>query len=89
MTTPPLTPPRPNLGRNPDNYVVDLQFRTQKIGTHQRQYGGTNRIISGLHKNSISNGAWWTNLTSKSIIVRRGYSDKDVEEVRVRIWVYR
>lgn len=78
-----------NLGGNPDNYVVDLQFRSRALGVHQYHHGGTNFIKGSLHKNNVHNGAWWTHLTNKRITVRRGWSDQDVEEVRVRIWVYR
>ena len=78
-----------NLGENPDNYVVDLQFRSKALGVHQYHSGGTNFTKGSLRKNNVHNGAWWTRLTDKSITVHRGSSDKYTEELRVRIWVYR
>jgi len=80
-----------NLGGNPDKYIVDLQFRGNGLGIHQRQYGGGNRVRASRRKNNISRGAWWSNLTNKSITVWRGWSDQDakeVEQARVRIWTY-
>lgn len=78
-----------NLGGNPDNYVVDLQFRSNKLGVHQYHHGGTNFSKGSLRKNNVHNGSWWTGLTAQKIFVHRGSSDKYTEKVRVCIWVYR
>ncbi len=77
-----------NVGGNPENYVVDLQFRSSTLGINQRTLGGTSRVQASLNKNNVSNGGWWSNLTGQSITVWRGWSDKEIAEVRVRIWVY-
>jgi len=72
-----------NLGGNPDDYVVDLQFRDQSWGVHHKGYGG---LVEGP---VISfRGAWWQNLTEESIEVKRGADDDIAESIRVRIWVY-
>lgn len=77
-----------NVGGNPENYVVDLLFRSKQLGINQRQLGGTNRASGALNKDNVSNGGWWSHLNSQSITVWKGWSDKNIEEVRVRIWVY-
>jgi hypothetical protein len=66
-----------NLGGNPDNYVVDLQFRSPdpKIFINQRY-----------------RGHWW-NLTYQSISVFRkliaGDENGNPVQTRVRIWIYK
>jgi hypothetical protein len=70
-----------NLGGNIDNYVVDLQFRSTAAGVNIYLHGGQTW--------SDYLGAWWEGLTNQQIKVERHTQDPFVEEVRVRIWVYR
>ena len=72
-----------NLGGNPDNYVVDLQFKSGSLGRNQVGYGGYSRSAI-LHY-----GANWRELDSTQIKVRRKQSDTTAEQIRVRIWVYK
>jgi hypothetical protein len=73
-----------SLGGNPDNYVVDLQFRDAVYGrgVHNLKYGGWT-------DGSLFQGAWWEQLTAQHIVVARGAGDIEIADVRVRIWVYR
>jgi hypothetical protein len=66
-----------NLGRNRDNYVIDLQFKKEGR-VHQLGYGGR----------ADSDGGFWHSLTTTSIMACRGYSDSLLDSLRVRIWVY-
>ena len=73
-----------NLGGNPDNYVVDLQFQHHNMGVHQVCYGGDymGQVLG-------SYGGWWKNLTDQEIILERNGGDHWVDKMRVRIWVYK
>lgn len=75
------------LGGDPNNYVVDLQFRSGN-NIHHKFYGNYH-IKASLHKNNVSPGAYWSHLTDQSIRVWRGWSASDLDWVRVRIWVYK
>jgi hypothetical protein len=76
-----------NVGGDPDDYVVDLQFwdwhaGSDGIGVHHWQYG-SDIATEG-------NGARWLSLTNSSIDIRAGaggVADEFVEAARVRIWV--
>ena len=70
-----------NIGGNPDDYVVDLQFRHGSFGPHIISYG-TIWIDGGWR------GTYWNRLTNSQIEVRRLAHDDVCEEIRVRIWVY-
>ncbi len=71
-----------DLGGNVDNYVVDL--------TCQRSGGaGVNNWGVGGDVNSGEvYGAWWRDLSTSTITIRRGSDDTDCPNVRVRIWMY-
>lgn len=71
-----------NIGGDRDDYVVDLQFQNSSGGVHQMYYG------LDWDTRDHSSGAYWYNLTTNSISVRRGNDDTIVTKVRVRIWSY-
>jgi hypothetical protein len=72
-----------NLGGNPDNYVVDLQFKDDgAYGIHNIYYGG--REAGGNNY-----GANWRKLTNTTIEVFRHANDDLADYIRVRIWVYK
>jgi hypothetical protein len=76
------------IGGDPDNYVVDLQFRypgVPALGRHQRWYGGDSVREDGTYLNL---GACWRRLTDEEITVQRFAEDTSAPQARVRIWVY-
>ena len=75
-----------NVGGNPDDYFVDVQFRNSG-GIHHAGYGG-DWVERGRCPNCHVTGAYWHSLTNQSIQVTRYEDDEAVEEARVRIWVY-
>ncbi len=72
-----------DLGENPDNYVVDMQFMSGSNGRNQIDYGSD--VISPL----IQRGVDWRELDGTQIKVHRYRQDDFAENVRVRIWVYK
>lgn len=72
-----------DLGGNPDNYVVDMQFYSSSYGRHQLSYGGDHRSATIIY------GAYWRELDDTRIKVRRYDDDATTENIRVRIWVYK
>jgi hypothetical protein len=71
-----------NIGGDPNNYVIDLQFKEPGgIGVNQAAYGGDNST-------SGSYGAYWHNLTDTEIGVIRQWDNTSARYIRVRIWVY-
>lgn len=72
------------IGGNPDDYVVDLQFKKSDGEVHQHLYGGI-QFVSGL--TSLTYGASWGRLTANEIRVYRKTNDEIVDFIRVRIWV--
>jgi hypothetical protein len=58
-----------------------MQFWSSTKSIHATAYGMY--VTSG----GTGTGAWWDQLTSSSIRVRRDTDDNIVEKVRVRIWV--
>ncbi|UCE18045.1 MAG: hypothetical protein JSV84_14450 [Gemmatimonadota bacterium] len=71
-----------NIGGDPDNYVVDLQFKGSSGGAHQMYYG------LDWDTKDYSTGGYWRDLTVTSISVYRGGDDTTISKIRVRIWVY-
>ncbi len=71
-----------NIGGNVDNYVVDLQFKTDN--------GNINNVGYGCYYDTIgrSFGASWSGLTNTKINVSRRMYGGWTDQVRVRIWVY-
>ena len=77
-----------NIGGNPDDYIVDLQFKdpNNSMGVNQRCYGGCDlRTLNGDYSNT-KQGAYWRRLTSTNIEVGRRADDVFADQVRVRIW---
>jgi hypothetical protein len=66
-----------NLGGSVDDYVVDLQFRSESKTVNQFAFGGMEEF---------SEGAFWHSLTDSSITIERVSSDILLSEFRVRIW---
>jgi len=82
-----------NLGGNPDNYVVDLQFKDSGNNIHNIGYGlfwktWNIKTVPTLSYDVDQHGAAWTHLTNNKIYVSIGVSDSYVYHVRVRIWNY-
>jgi len=72
-----------NLGGSTDDYMVDLQFKDTDgdLGVNQAYYGGLVTSINAAW------GAWWSQLTTSSIKVRRSGEDPAANQFRLRIWV--
>jgi len=71
-----------NLGGDPDNYVVDLQFNTSTAYGHNQGSG----VWTDFADRDV--GATWRSLTTTNVVVYRATSDSRAEEIRLRIWVY-
>ena len=74
-----------NLGRNPDDYFVDLQFKDDLDpepgrGINVMHYG---RAFFADERR----GAYYGNLDSNSITVYRSRDDDFADSLRVRIWI--
>ena len=73
-----------NIGGNVDNYVVDLQLKSDSLFPL-----GINNFAHGLFINSSgAMGAAYLDLTTTSIKVHRAPDDGYAAKVRIRIWVY-
>jgi hypothetical protein len=73
-----------NIGGNLDNYVVDMQFKSDPLVPF-----GINNLGHGLYYNTNGDmGAYYKKLTTTSIIVYRAVADLTAAKVRIRIWVY-
>jgi len=78
-----------NIGGNPDDYVVYLEFKdNESYGIHQRSYGGPvfGEESAGPQLTPVSVGACWTNLDGSAIKIFRCPDDGGVDQIRVRIW---
>lgn len=79
-----------NLGGDTDDYVVDMQYRTDDVnGVNQRYYGGVDfgaKAFSGT-MNDKRVSAYWRSLTTSSITVYRRPDDIYAEQIRIRIWL--
>ena len=74
---------RHDIGGDPDDYVVDVQFRDD---------GGNAHIYGlGLYQTRSGDrvGAYWNSLTDTNVYVYRSQDDGLCEEARIRIWVIR
>ncbi|MBU0491915.1 MAG: hypothetical protein KKA73_13515 [Chloroflexi bacterium] len=74
-----------NLGGDPDDYVVDMRFRSNNPaqGVNQLRYGGDRWGTDGADEE----GAFWHSLTATSIKAHRNADDVSAAaEVRIRIW---
>lgn len=72
-----------NLGGTPDNYVVDMTFKSDDAS-----YGVNTLFYGGMYAHDNRYGAFWQALDSASIQVVRNSDDLHCDDVRVRIWVY-
>jgi len=69
------------LGGNPDNYVVDLQYKGGLLGINRYCYGTCSKDALGVY---------WCMLTNTNMSVWRECNDFSATQgVRIRIWVYR
>jgi hypothetical protein len=74
------------LGGDPDDYVVDMEFKASNIGIN-KQYYGLNTSYSKSGGDTLQEwGANWHGLTNQSINVYRGEHEFQAYSVRVRIW---
>jgi len=77
-----------DVGGDPEDYVVDMQYRYDGSNVNQRYYGGADfgaNPPSGMNADDRV-GAYWRSLTDSSITVYRRPEDIYASEVRVRIW---
>lgn len=74
-----------NLGGNPADYLVDVQFKDSAGFSHQAGYGGydVTHIGAGLGDRK---GAFWDGLDDTHIEVRRQPEETNINQARVRIW---
>ena len=74
-----------DTGFNPDDFVVDLQFKHDGgEGVNQWWYGGDTYLLNGTTFQAY--GAYWRALDDSDIVVRRLADDIRADKVRVRIW---
>lgn len=75
-----------NLGGNPDDYVVYLEFkRSDAFAIHHMVYGGDWRWDS-IESSCKEYGVFWEELDGTTIKIHRNIHDTSVNEFRVRIW---
>jgi hypothetical protein len=74
-----------DLGGNPNDYVVDLQFKDSVFSINNRYYGGR-RCYDGSPYTQYR-GAHWYALNNSQITVYRFESDAMADQVRVRLWL--
>ncbi len=73
-----------NIGGNVSNYVVDMQFKdTSGAGA-----GINNGGFGGYGSDNKYFGGFWYGLAANAIYVRRYPDDSNLDQVRIRIWVY-
>ena len=73
-----------NVGGNVDNYVVDLQARSEfgGLGIHSLFQGAENEESSATY------GFWYEALTTNRIKIYNGEGSWWTNDLRIRIWVY-
>jgi hypothetical protein len=79
-----------NLGGDPADYVVDMQYRVDDVnGVNLRYYGGADFGANPApgHVEDDRVAAYWRSLTSSRITVYRRPEDAYAPEVRIRIFV--
>ncbi len=77
-----------NLGGDPNDYVVDMEYKSAGSGINQRYFGGADfgsKSFGGT-RNNYRVGAYWRSLTSNTITLFRRAEDEYAGQVRVRIW---
>ena len=75
-----------DLGGDPSDYLLDLQFSDPELGTHIAGYGGYDMIDTDSEVEGRHLGANWHNLTASSLQVTRQADDTAISAVRVRLW---
>ncbi len=75
-----------NLGGDPRDYLVDLQFKASGGFANQAGYGGYE--VTNISDPDFSHrlGGFWQGMDDSHIHVRRGPEATDIDYVRVRIW---
>lgn len=74
-----------NIGKDVDNYVVDMQIKSTTIDN----YGISNRGVGGDDAGAIDfKGVFWQKLTTNTITVTRKEDDSSADFIRIRIWYY-
>jgi len=79
-----------NIGGDPVNYIVFMQFYAQYSGgMNQIAFGGNDlgKKTWGEDCNNYQIGAYWNSLNSFNITVTRRQNDASAENIRIRIWV--
>ena len=71
------------VGGDPDDYVVDMEFRSGEFGRNNAGYGGDIRSAVAVF------GTYWYSLGARYVGVHRNADDNAAAEVRIRIWVVR
>ncbi len=77
-----------SLGGNPNDYVVDMQYRSTGSGINQRYYGGADfgtKAFNGTRTDDRV-GAYWRSLNNNTITLFRRAEDNYANQVRIRIW---
>ncbi len=72
------------VGGNADNYFVDLQMRASTLQINSLYYGGEDSYTSGVERYK---GAFYFDLDTSIIKVKRRADDSYSQEIRIRIWV--
>lgn len=77
-----------NLGGDPNNYVVDMQFKSPNPswGLNQHAHGGEALNLGATA--IIYYGVYWKQLTDTEICVYQQPENTTAPYIRVRIWVY-
>lgn len=77
-----------NLGGDPDDYVVDMQYRSVLSGVNQRYFGGADFGATAFNgtRNNDRVGLYWRSLTATSITLFRRAEDDYATNVHIRIW---
>ncbi len=70
-----------NLGGDVDNYVVDMACKGASAGINNWGLGGDANYDEYY-------GAWYYDLTTTQVTIKRWNQDTDCSQVRIRIWMY-
>ena len=77
------------LGGNPDEYLVDLTYKSNNSnGVNQRYYGGADFGTHPPSGHAVNDrvGVYWRSLSNSRIFLFRRGEDSYAPKVRVRIW---
>jgi len=78
-----------DIGGNPEDYVVNMQYRDSGFsGVNQCYYGGADFGATIGGSNNWRVGAYWRSLDADSIAVYRRPEDVYADQVRIRIWSF-